>query len=252
MTKILEMKDIVKNFASLKVLANTSLTVKDNEIVCLLGPSGSGKTTLFKIVAGLSKPDSGELLIEQGTRCSYVFQEPRLLPWKTIEENLKLIQQNYLDNKKAEELRYNLLNLIGLENIKNNYPAELSGGMKQRIEIIKALSIKPDLLLMDEPFKSVDTRTRVNLQQMILRLQQKWNFSMFLITHDPEEAVLIADRIYVLSDKPGQIIKEFKIDKDQFNRSLKDENIYAIREEIISVFMKLVDEYCWDDICGNF
>ncbi len=248
MDRILEFNNIYKNYGSLRVLKETSLMVKDNEIVCLLGPSGSGKTTLFKIAANLITPNGGKIKIKQGVKKSYVFQEPRLLPWKTVEENLRLIQQNYLKNKEATYLRNKLLALIGLENIKKSYPAELSGGMKQRIEIIKALSIRPDLLLMDEPFKSVDTRTRVNLQQMILRLQKEWNFSIFLITHDPEEAVLVADRIYVLSDKPGKIVKEFKIAQSQFERSLKDENIYSVMSEIINIFMELVDEFDWQAI----
>ncbi len=247
MSKVLEFSDVSKKYGSLTVLVDTSLVVKENEIVCLLGPSGSGKTTLFKIAGGLLTPDKGKVEIMSGIRTSYVFQEPRLLPWKTIGENLRLIQQNYLDIQQAEKLRTKLLSLVGLEDIKHSYPAELSGGMKQRIEIIKALSIHPGLLLMDEPFKSVDTRTRVNLRQMILRLQKEWKFSIFLITHDPEEAVLLADRIYVLSDKPGQIIKEFKIDQPQFKRTLKDDEIYGMMEEIIDIFVKLVDEFCWRD-----
>jgi NitT/TauT family transport system ATP-binding protein len=118
--------------------------------------------------------------------------------------------------------------------------------MKQRLEIIKALSIQPESLLLDEPFKSIDTRTKVNLQQMLLRFWEKRKLSILLITHDPEEAVMLADRIYILSRKPARIIKEFKIDKPQYQRSLLDEDIYNIREEIINIFMDLVDEFSWE------
>ncbi|MDZ7671731.1 MAG: ABC transporter ATP-binding protein [Halanaerobiales bacterium] len=247
MDNILKLKNINKSFDDLKVLKDVSLTVNQGEIVTLLGPSGSGKTTLFKILANLIKQDSGEVIFNKRIRSGYVFQEPRLLPWRTIEDNFKFIQQNYLDNNEAKEIRENLLDLTNLNEVINSYPEELSGGMKQRVEILKAISIKPDFLIMDEPLKSVDTQTELNLRNLLVNLHSRKNIDMFVITHDPEEAALLSDRIYVLSDKPGVIKKEFKINTKKEDRTLKTDEVYDTINEIIDIFMELVEEYKWNN-----
>ncbi len=247
MDNILKLKNINKKFDDLKVLKDVSLTVNQGEIVTLLGPSGSGKTTLFKILAGLIKQDSGEVIFNKNIRSGYVFQEPRLLPWRKIEDNFNFIQKNYLSNDEAKEIRKDLLDLTNLNEVIDNYPEELSGGMKQRIEILKAISIKPDFLIMDEPLKSVDTQTELNLRNLLLNLHSKKNIDMFVITHDPEEAALLSDRIYVLSDKPGVIKKEFKINTKKEDRTLKTDEVYDTINEIIDIFMELVEEYKWNN-----
>lgn len=246
MNKIIELKNIYKKFDDLKVLKDVSLHVNKGEIVSLLGPSGSGKTTLFKIVAGLIKLDEGKVYFKENLKTGYVFQEPRLLPWRNIRDNFRFVQKNYLKEDKAKSIRNSLLNLTNLKQIIDNYPAELSGGMKQRIEILKALSIKPNFLIMDEPLKSIDTQTEVNLRNLLLRLHIERDIDMFVITHDPEEAALMSDRIYVLSDKPGVIKKEFKIETKKGNRTLKDDEVYNTIEEIINIFMELVKDYKWN------
>ena len=246
MNKIMEARNIYKNFDSLKVLKDVSLHVNQGEIVTLLGPSGSGKTTLFKIVAGLINQDQGEVYFDDRLRVGYVFQEPRLLPWRNIKDNFKFVQNNYLKADKAASVRDSLLKLTNLEQSIDNYPSELSGGMKQRIEILKAISIKPDFLIMDEPLKSVDTQTEVNLRKLLLRLHIERDIDIFMITHDPEEAALMSDRIYVLSDKPGVIKKEFKIETKKEERTLKDDEVYNTIDEIINIFMDLVEDYKWN------
>jgi NitT/TauT family transport system ATP-binding protein len=247
MNKIVEMKNITKSYASLKVLEEASFHIERGEIVCLLGPSGCGKSTLFKILAGLEEEDSGVVNIKPEIRTGYVFQKPRLLPWKTVEENLEFVQNNYLKSDRAREIRENLLELNGLGNFKGSYPSQLSGGMKQRVEIIRGLSIWPKLLLMDEPFKSVDTQMKLNLREMVLRFVEREGLSALLITHDPEEAVLTADRIYILSGQPGKMIEEYKINTPRAERSLKNIDLYNIIQEIIHIFRQLVDDYCWED-----
>ncbi|MCF8000914.1 MAG: ABC transporter ATP-binding protein [Halanaerobiales bacterium] len=252
MNKILELKNIYKSFDDLKVLDDVSLHINRGEIVTLLGPSGSGKTTLFKIAAGLIKQDQGNIFYDESLRQGYVFQEPRLLPWRTIEDNFRFVQKNYLEPKKAKSVRNSLLKLTNLEQTLKSYPAELSGGMKQRIEILKAISIKPNFLIMDEPLKSVDTQTVVNLRNLLLRLHIERNIDIFMITHDPEEAALMSDRIYVLSDKPGVIKKEFVINSKKENRTLKDDEIYSTIDEIIDIFMELVEDYQWNKEHSDF
>ncbi|MFW5998957.1 MAG: ABC transporter ATP-binding protein [Bacillota bacterium] len=245
MNKVLEFQNISHAFSGLKVIKDISLSIFSEEIICLLGPSGSGKTTLFKIAADLISPDRGRVVLSPGTK-GYVFQEPRLLPWKTVRENIKFIQKNKLSAIRAKDMRENLLKLTGLKRFGDSYPAQLSGGMKQRIEIIKALSINPDVLLMDEPFKSIDTQTRINFQQMLLRFKEEKKLSIFIITHNPEEAVMMADRIYVISQKPARVIKVIKLEKPQYQRTLKDNIIYKSLEEIIELFRELVGEFRWE------
>ncbi|MDI3548508.1 MAG: sulfonate transport system ATP-binding protein [Halanaerobiales bacterium] len=237
--RVLEITGVKKVYDSLEVLEDISLYLKQGEIASLLGPSGCGKTTLFRMVAGLTKPDGGKIILKPGSRVGYVFQEPRLLPWKTVEENLVFVQQNYLGEEEARFIREELLTATGLLDFKDHYPAQLSGGMKQRLELIRALSIKPDLLLLDEPFKSVDTHLKIKLREMILNFWKEEGLSLFLITHDPEEAVLMADRIYLLSDKPGRVIKTLEFNKPQQQRTIKDEELYSALEEIINIFMEL-------------
>ncbi|MGM0411383.1 MAG: ABC transporter ATP-binding protein [Bacillota bacterium] len=246
MTKAIEFKNITKSYDNLPVIKNTSFEVNEGEITCLLGPSGSGKTTLFKLAAAIINPDQGKISYKEGLRKSYVFQSPRLLPWKTVEENIIFAQENYLNEDKAKKIREELLELNGLGDFKSAYPSQLSGGMKQRVEIIRALAIWPDLLLLDEPFKSVDTQLKLNLRKMLLRFYEKMNLSVLLITHDPEEAVLLADKIYILGDEGANIKKEFTIDKTQQRRKLSDKEIYNIVQDIISIFMEIVDDYRWD------
>ncbi len=245
MNEILRLTNIKKKYKNLQVLKDINLYIKRGEFVCLLGPSGSGKTTLFKIVSGLINASEGEVIVASDVRKGYVFQEPRLLPWKTVEENISFVQKNYLQNAEAKNIREKLLYYTGLQGIIHNYPGQLSGGMKQRIEFMRALSIKPDLLMLDEPFKSIDAQTLFNLRQMLLRIFEESDMSIFMITHNPEEAVLLADRIYILSSKPARIIRELKFKRPQYERSLHDKNIYESIEEIIDLFNDIVGEFRW-------
>ncbi len=246
MNKAIEFKNIKKSYGNLTVVDNRSFEVNEGEITCLLGPSGSGKTTIYKLAAGLIRPEQGEINYKKGLRSAYVFQSPRLLPWKTVEENIIFAQENYLNKDKAKKIRDELLELNGLGDFKDSYPAQLSGGMKQRVEIIRALAIWPDLLLLDEPFKSVDTQLKLNLRKMLLRFYEEMNLTVLLITHDPEEAVLLADKIYILGDKGANIKKEFSINQKQEKRKLSDNKLYDIVQEIISIFMEIVDDYRWE------
>ncbi|MFW5855823.1 MAG: ABC transporter ATP-binding protein [Bacillota bacterium] len=246
MTAVLELNNISKKYGKLQVLSGASIKIKKGEIVCLLGPSGSGKTTLFRIAAGLINADCGEVYREKDLRQSFVFQHSRLLPWKTVEENIVFVQENFITADKAQKIRHILLELNGLGEFKDSYPAQLSGGMKQRLEIIRALSIDPDLLLMDEPFKSIDTQLKINLREMILRFHENSGLSSLFITHDPEEAIMMADHIYILSGQPGRVIKEFQISQPPSQRSLQEESLYMMLEEIIELFRELVDEYRWE------
>jgi NitT/TauT family transport system ATP-binding protein len=247
--KILELKNINKSFQNLKVLQDLNLEINEGEICCLLGPSGSGKTTLFRIAAGLEKADSGQIIKNNNPRFAYVFQSPRLLPWKTAAENLVFVQKNYGLEKNAE-LRNILFELSGLAQFKDAYPDELSGGMQQRLELIRAFAVKPDLVFLDEPFKSLDMKTRVNLRKLISVIQAETGITIFLITHDPEEALLLADRIYILAAEAKGIKREIKIEQPRDNRKIADPELYQVLENIMEIFTDLVSdiEYVREDI----
>ena len=238
---ILEVKRIHKGFRNnsgeLKVLYDISLTVRAGEIIALVGPSGCGKTTLLNMVAGLIEPDRGALARDVDLRLAYVFQEPRLLPWKTVEENISFVQDNFLSVVEAKKTRESLLQKTGLNEYKDVYPAQLSGGMKQRLEIVRALSIKPRLLLMDEPFKSLDLALKLQLQKLIMAEQVKDKFAVLFITHDPEEAVMLADRVVVLSDKPTKIQREIVVDMPDEERNRSSTLIYEKSEEILGYLL---------------
>ena len=162
-----------------------------------------------------------------------MFQEPRLLPWKTVEANIALVQQNFLTSDEARDFRSRLLEETGLAAYKDAYPLQLSGGQRQRLELVRALAVRPQLLLMDEPFQSVDLALRHQLQKLVLEEQTSEQFSILLVTHSPEEAVLLADRVLILSDKPAVILREITISTPRPNRSYKNEEIALISEEIL-------------------
>jgi NitT/TauT family transport system ATP-binding protein len=239
--KILKLKHINKSFQNLTVLKNLNLEISQGEICCLLGPSGSGKTTLFRIAAGLEKADSGQIIKNNDPRFAFVFQSPRLLPWKSAEENLIFVQKNYC-LESEEDLRDLLFRLSKLEEFKKAYPDELSGGMQQRLELIRAFAVKPDLVFLDEPFKSLDMKTRMNLRKLITLIQAKTGITLFLITHDPEEALLLADRIYIMAAENHGIIKEIKIDQLREKRKISNPELYQQLENIMDIFSDLVSD----------
>lgn len=239
--KILELKNIYKSYQNFSVLENLNLEINQGEICCLLGPSGSGKTTLFRIASGLEAADSGQILKNNNPRFAYVFQNPRLLAWKTAAENLIFVQRNY-GLEKEKELRNLLFKLSGLENFKDSYPHELSGGMQQRLELIRAFAVKPDLVFLDEPFKSLDMKTRVNLRKMISLIQSESGITVFLITHDPEEALLLADRIYIMAAEKRGILKEIRVVQPREKRKIADPELYQQLENIMEIFTDLVSD----------
>ncbi|WP_434731146.1 ABC transporter ATP-binding protein [Thermogladius sp. KZ2Tp1] len=199
------------------VLDNISFDVGE-EFIAILGPSGCGKSTLLRIIAGVEKPDSGTVEFHLGhePRVGFVFQFPTLLPWMTILSNVALpLLARGVGEGEAREKARRALTLVGLGEFEDFYPNELSGGMKQRVNIARALAVEPDFLLLDEPFSNLDPLTAETLRSEVLDL---WLSSVLplkaiiMVTHNVEEAVLMADRIIVLSPRPAKIVKDVKLD----------------------------------------
>jgi sulfonate transport system ATP-binding protein len=210
-------KHFAVNHQKLSVLENIDLTVSKGEFISIVGSSGCGKSTLLRILAGLERSYGGEVLLNQqeigkpSLERGMVFQEHRLFPWLTVEENIAYAIQHQPQERKAQIIKEHL-ELVGLTGFESAYPNQLSGGMAQRASIARALVNRPDVLLLDEPFGALDALTRIQMQQEILRIWNKEQTTMILVTHDIDEAIYLGDRVIVMSARPGRIIKEVRIE----------------------------------------
>ncbi|WP_158921318.1 ABC transporter ATP-binding protein [Acidisphaera sp. S103] len=201
-----------------QAVKSVSLTVQPNEFVSLIGPSGCGKSTLLNIVAGFAKASSGQALLDgvpitgPGSERGVVFQQYSLFPWLTVRKNVEFgLRMSGVARGKRESSARTLLGLAGLLAFENHYPDQLSGGMKQRIGIVRALATSPQVLLMDEPFGALDTQTRTVMQEILTNMWQQFRISVLFVTHDIEEAVFLSDRIYVMTARPGRIKAEVRV-----------------------------------------
>ena len=191
---------------------NVELNVRSNEVLCIVGPSGCGKTTLLRCIGGLLTPSSGEVLIDGEPICApregvaIVFQHFGLLPWKTVVDNVAFgLRIARLPRQRVAEKVEHYIHLVGLSGFENHYPYQLSGGMQQRVGLARALAIDPEILLMDEPFASVDAQTREVLQEELLQLHDRERKTMIFITHSIDEAIILGDRVAVMASRPGRV-----------------------------------------------
>lgn len=220
---VLEIQALSKGFhvqgSYLNVLDNIGFEVCKGELICIVGPSGCGKTTLLNILAGFIAPGSGKVLVNRkqihgpGKDRCVVFQENALFPWLTVEENIGFGLKKNIWNKKMHKKRIeNFLELVGLKPFRHYLPKQISGGMKQRVALARVLILEPEILLMDEPFAAIDAQTREQMQELLFSVWQKLGHTIIFITHDVNEAVLLADRILVMDKNSGSIKKQFHIE----------------------------------------
>jgi len=207
-----------------EAVENVSFSAGTGELVSIIGPSGCGKTTLLKIIGGLLHPSSGEVLIGQKEpshflrqrKIGFIFQNPTLLKWRTARENVNLpieiIQEHeaYKDTNPSTSSE-EMLNLVGLKGFYDSFPGELSGGMQQRVALARTLAFNPEILLMDEPFGALDGLTRQNMQTELLKLWRKTQKTIIFVTHDISEAIFLADRVVVLSERPAKVVADIPI-----------------------------------------
>ena len=193
-------------------LNNVNIEVKEGEFVAVMGPSGCGKSTLLNIIAGLDTPTSGAVYIDgkkiegTGTERGVVFQQYALFPWLTVLKNVMFgLKLQGKSDAEAKEIAMKYIKMVQLEDFVNHYPKELSGGMKQRVAIARAYAVKPEVLLMDEPFGALDAQTRTQLQTELLKTWESERKTCFFITHDVDEAIILAQRVIVMSARPGRI-----------------------------------------------
>lgn len=201
----------------LQVLQDVDLTVAEGEFVCLLGPSGCGKSTLLNIAGGFERPTSGHVRIDgnevdgPNAKRVFVFQEYGIFPWASVWDNVVL---GVRDRSKEEQHRIvdEVIDLVGLKGFERAYPMELSGGMKQRVEVARALAVSPDVIYMDEPFGALDSLTRLTLRSELLRIWRERNPTILFVTHDVDEAMQLAERVVVFSARPGRIADIVHVD----------------------------------------
>lgn len=225
-------RNVVKSFhagdgKTVDALQNISFEVQDafsregrdiGEFRVLLGPSGCGKSTLLRLIAGLDRPDAGEILVNDqpvhgaGKDRGMVFQKYTSFPWLTVTDNIAYgLKINGVSKEKSKETVAQLIQAVGLSGFENAYPETLSGGMQQRVAIARTLAVRPAVILMDEPFGALDAQTRGEMQQLLLRIWDETASTILFVTHDVEEAIYLADRIFIMSAHPGTIVEDLQV-----------------------------------------
>ncbi len=228
---MIEINNLSKNFGNLEVIRNMNFKLSNNEIVCILGPSGCGKSTLLNIISGLDSDFKGSFH-SLNKKTSYVFQEDRLLNWKTVYENISFVNEN---SKKVEIM--DIIEKIELKGFENKYPQELSGGMRQRCSIARAFNFDSPLLLMDEPFKSLDYTLSLKMIKNLINLWEKKKNTILIITHDIDEALLLGNRVLIFSQRPSYLLEEIIISQNQKDRKLNDIYLVEARNKIIDLLI---------------
>lgn len=228
-----------KQYGSEQILKDISFELEKGQIISFLGPSGCGKSTLLRILAGLENYDSGKI-INNASHTAFIFQEDRLLPWLDLRANIELVLKDHLnDSKKIEEKTADVLGAVNLAKYHHYLPKELSGGMKQRGAIARALAIEPEFLLMDEPFANLDFPLRLDLIKLLSKIFAKKRMGGVFVTHDSREAVLLGDKIMIMQDNPGRIESSIEITIPKSDRYLESDEI--------SQYNKLLNHY----LCRN-
>ncbi|WP_413229944.1 ABC transporter ATP-binding protein [Halobacillus litoralis] len=240
-------KVFYKKESRVTALDGITLDIKDGEFICLVGPSGCGKTTLLRILADLEKPSAGSFTIAQGKEDrplqSMVFQERGVIPWLTVEGNVSFgLKMRHLPKNTVKERTDYYLEKVGLDRFAKLYPKELSGGMKQRVSIARAFANDPEILLMDEPFAALDEQNKFILQEELLNIWSETKKTVLFITHSIDEALLLSDRILLMSAQPGRIVGEKRID---LPRPRNMEEVRAdplMAEHFVDIWTHLQDE----------
>lgn len=233
----IKLKNINKSFDNIEILKDITIEVNEGEIISILGPSGSGKSTIFNILTDIINSDFGEK--EVNGHISYMYQKDTMVPWKKVIDNIGIpLRFKGKSKKEAREEVKKHIEQFGLSGFEYKYPNKLSGGMKQRANFLKTYLTSNDIILLDEPFGALDAMTKRKMQNWLLELINKMNSTILFITHDIEEAILLSDRIYIISEKPAVIKKEIQVNISKIKR---DENIVTndefvkIKKEILSL-----------------
>ena len=241
----LKLDGVSKSFAKVEAdevthaLNNVSLAMESGEFISLVGPSGCGKSTILRLVAGLITPTTGSVTVDgkeitgPAPDRGMVFQKPTLFPWLTVEKNIAFSLKMQGKLKDNEDKVDRMIRVIGLENFKDDYPGQLSGGMAQRVALVRSLINEPDILLLDEPLGALDAFTRMNMQDEILKIWRERKQLAIMVTHDVDEAIYMGTRVIVMDANPGRVLTDIKIN-DEFPRDRSSASFVAYRNEILN------------------
>jgi NitT/TauT family transport system ATP-binding protein len=229
----IEIEGLHKNFGEISLFRDFSITFPDATITCILGPSGCGKTTLLNTIGNLSKPDSGSLSGLEHKTMSYIFQDPRLLPWKTAKENIQFALPEDIPVEEREKMAERFIQMVELKEFADFYPSKLSGGMRQRVSIARAFAYPSDIILMDEPLKGLDIKLKLNLIRTFSKIWQIDRRTVIFVTHDADEALLLGNEIVVLSQAPVRIVTREKITSPLSGRSLDSDYLKELKQKLL-------------------
>jgi NitT/TauT family transport system ATP-binding protein len=251
-TVTVRVEHLTKAFGGLAVLADVSFEVREGEICCLIGPSGSGKTTTFNLLAGLDVPSGGRILIDgrppgSGISIGYMFQDLRLLRWRTVLDNVAFgLKARGVGRAERERVALRALALLGLEEFRDAYPHRLSGGMQQRVALARAFAVDPAILLMDEPFKSLDAQLRLYLLDLVVQLWRTTGKTILFITHDTQEAARLGHQIIVYTRRPVRVKAVLRCDRPPDTRALVDPDVVDLEHRLLALLQdEGVGTYDW-------
>ncbi|MGL1892781.1 MAG: ABC transporter ATP-binding protein [Spirochaetaceae bacterium] len=230
----IKLNNINFTYKDLPIFTDLNLTINKGKVTVILGPSGCGKTTLLNLISNTLKPDSGVIQLPDNFELSYIYQEPRLLPWKTTEQNIKFVLDNLPLDGANKRVQY-YLEQLELFEFKNYYPNQLSGGMRQRVSIARAFAYPSNSILMDEPFKGLDLALKLNLFKLFNNLWRKEERTAIFVTHDIHEAILLGDEIIVLSKRPVTIKKHITNPIPHTQRTLHNPNLLELEKELYKI-----------------
>lgn len=247
---VLAFEDVVVRFKSETIYDGLSFSVRAGEFLCILGPSGCGKSTSLRIMGDLLSVQSGTVSVggqspaEGWDKLAYVFQSPRLVPWRSALDNVVLGMELRFGNMPKPEMRErakDLLNMVGLANDMDKFPGMLSGGERQRVAIARALSVDPEIILMDEPFSALDLNTRRRMRSEIIRIWEQTGKTVIFVTHDIEEALVLADRILLLSNKPTKVLEMIELSEPRPRDLAASGSLDAHKSHLVQLFQTLED-----------
>ncbi len=230
----LQIRNLNKTFNDISLYRDFNIAFTENTITCILGPSGCGKTTLLNILGKIIVPDSGSLIGFDGKLFSYIFQEPRLLPWKTVKGNIEFVLSRDMPACERKKQTDRLIRLVELEGFAGYYPSQLSGGMRQRVSIARAFACPSDIILMDEPLNGLDIALKQNMIRWFLQIWKADRRTVIFVTHDVDEALLLGDEIVVLSQAPARIVSHENIEEPAGNRCLEKGPFKKTKQALIN------------------
>jgi len=229
----LQIQGLYKGFEGVALYRNFFLDFPEGTITCILGPSGCGKTTLLNIIGNTLRADGGKLIGFEGKTISYIFQDPRLLPWKTVRGNIEFVLNRKLPAGERKKIVTQFIRMVELDDFADYYPSKLSGGMRQRVSIARAFAYPSDIILMDEPLKGLDIKLRLNLIRTFSHIWQTYKRTVIFVTHDVDEALLLGNEVVAFSQPPVRIVTRLQIDAPLSNRSLDSDYLKTMKQILL-------------------